>query len=129
MTTQSPSNLTDHANPMRKVTVDKEELLAEVKENRQKHKEEYEQAVENYCKEAARRFREKVEAAEAGHPTSTSIDLDKPIEFLDEYDQAIRMLEMEQNDQIELTESEFQKLVLDEWNWSSQFERHTSSYT
>lgn len=114
---------------MRKVTVNKEELLAEVKENREEHREEYKEACENYRIEAARLFREKADAADAGEIPDPSIDLDRPVEFLDEYDQAIRMLEMEQHDQIELTEDEFQKLVLDEWQWSSRFERHTSSYT
>lgn len=112
---------------MRKVVVDKEDLLETVRENRERHEEIYEEACEKYCEDAARLFREKVEACQSGTVVSPKIDLSKPEEYLDDYDQAIEMLEMDERDQIDLTEDEYQKLVKDEWGWSRRFQRHTSS--
>jgi len=114
---------------MRKVVIEKQQLLDTIIQNREKHVTEYEEARRVYLEKAQALFEEKAVEAGRGGMVDPSIDLDKPVEFLDEYDQAIKMIEMDERDQIELTEEEFQKLVLDEWNWSRQFQRRTSSYT
>lgn len=114
---------------MRKVVVECERLLDAVRGNREKHEAEYEEACEHYRQQAAAAFGAKQAEANEGGLPDPRIDLKKPVHFLDQYDQAIEMLKMEQREKIELTEDEFQKLVLDEWNWSNQFERRTSSYT
>lgn len=113
---------------MRKVVLDKQELLETVKENREKHKEVYEKACDEYRKKVAKRFRELADVADEGGLPDPSTDLNKPEEHLDDYDQSIEMLEADQRDQVTLTNEEYQKLVEDDWNWSRRFARNTSSY-
>jgi len=114
---------------MRKVVIEKQRLLDTVIANREKHVADYEEAREVYLEKAQALFEEKAAEAEGGEMVDPSIDLEKPVEFLEEYAQAIQMIEMDEREEIELTEEEFQKLVRDEWNWSRQFQRRTSSYT
>jgi len=114
---------------MRKVVIEKQRLLDTVVANREKHAVEYEEARSVYLDKAQALFEKKAAEAGRGEPVGPQIDLEEPVEFLEEYDQAIQMIEMDEREEIELTEEEFQKLVRDEWTWSRQFQRRTSSYT
>lgn len=113
---------------MRSTTIKTIKLLQIVKENREQHKKDYEIAVEEYLSHAKVQFEKKAEQASNGELVDPSIDAPRPEEFLDHYDQAIRMLELEERDRVELSESEFQRLVMDEWGWANQFESTSGSY-
>jgi hypothetical protein len=111
-------------NVMRDVKMDKAELLNIVRENKEKHIREYNEAVEDYKKAAVKLAQENLELANTG-------DLDKiskikslpskPTSYEDSYTRAIRMLELSVESIIEIEEQIFNQLVLDEWQWKHNF--------
>jgi hypothetical protein len=111
-------------NVMRDVKMDKAELLNIVRENKEKHIREYNEAVEDYKKAAVKLAQENLELANTG-------DLDKiskikslpskPTSYEDSYTRAIRMLELSVESIIEIEEQIFNQLVLDEWQWKHSF--------
>jgi hypothetical protein len=109
---------------MRSVKINKAELLKIVRDNQKKHIKDFEESVKDYKKAALKVAKEHVELAKTG-------DLDqiakirampsRPTSYEDNYNRAIRMLELSVDDIIELEEDTFNQLVLDEWAWKHQF--------
>lgn len=114
----------ERRNVMRTVKLNKTELLDIVRANKEKHIKEYLEAVADY-KIAA------VKLAKANLKLANTADLEKisemkavpsaPISYEDSYSRAIRMLELSVEDVIELEETIFNQLVLDEWTWKRSF--------
>lgn len=136
---------------MDKLKFKREKLLAAVRENRDKHKREYEEALAGYRDEAITQFGQQVDslrktmekyAAEAkkweGYRDAGQIDCDpsegihvplqKPQQYLKDYDRVIRMLEMSHEDEITLDHQEFSQYVQDDWKWKEQFSNTTALY-
>lgn len=130
------------------------DLLATIRENREKHIQEYKEAVEGYVFEArktlvsqhekalkkiataydlASRSLDKYDPEKADDTivlcNSISFNLVAPRCYVDAYDQAIEMLEWDQRDQIELTAKEFRCFVMDRWDWMDDFRNVAISYT
>jgi len=51
-----------------------------------------------------------------------------PVSYEDNYNRAIRMLELSVEEQIELEEQIFNQLVLDEWHWKQMFTSMNATY-
>ena len=51
-----------------------------------------------------------------------------PVSYEDSYTRAIRMLELSIDDVVELDETTFNQLVLDEWTWKNQFTTSSTFY-
>lgn len=132
---------------MQSVKVSKAALLEKLHENRQKHGEQFEEAVIEFRRAIENRlqafaFGPAKELARLTQERGTTIDrvlkdLDEQLrseEFSDlvvlrgmapkhnlkDYDRAIAMVEMSVDDEIELQQHEFRELVLDEWDWSDR---------
>lgn len=131
---------------MKEVNVRKDDLLEVLKENREKHYDLYEKALKGYkdkvreeLNDALERARERVDEyltkVEAGQVLDISLyvgpraNLPMPKEHTEDYDRAIKMVEMSVDDTLELTEVEFAELVMDDWGWKSQFIQTSTSYT
>lgn len=117
---------------MQEVTVDVDGLREIVQENREQHKEIYEEAVENFPQHVANELREKMEEAQEAEDVDdvpTRITFDRPEEHLDDYDRVLRMLDMTVHDEITLTQQEFTQFVLDDWGWKKSFTQNTIGYT
>lgn len=109
---------------MHAVKVNRFELLTIVRGNLEKHIKEFNESVEDY-KLAA------VKLAEANMELAKSGELDKiakmravpqkPISYEQNYNRAIRMLELSVDETIEVEEDVFNQLVLDEWSWKNSF--------
>ena len=116
---------------MRSVKINKEELLKIVRENKEKHIKDFQEAVTDYKAAAIKLAAAHVELAATG-------ELDKiakikampgqPVSYEDSYTRAIRMLELSVDDVIELEEDIFNQLVLDEWTWKHQFAVSSALY-
>lgn len=116
---------------MRSVKINKEELLSIVRENKDKHVRQYEEAVVDFRTAVIKITTENSKLAKTG-------DLDKiskiksipnkPSSYEDNYNRAIRMLELSVEDIIELEEDIFNQLVLDEWQWKHQFVASSALY-
>ena len=114
---------------MKNVTINKLELLKIVNNNMVKHIAEYKEAVEDYLQAVFKICKENFDIADTFDITSTYKTIPgKPISYADSYNKAIRMLELSVDDVIILSETEFDQLVMDEWNWKQSFVATSSFY-
>lgn len=106
---------------MENIRVSKQELLKVVRENREKHKTEYLEAIKAYRVKAADLLNQELQKIVSGDKFQVRFDLVKPESHEKEYDLAIKMLEMSVDETIEISQQEFNELVNDEWNWKYSF--------
>jgi len=112
---------------MKDVTVNKNELLAALQNNRKQHADEYEKVMENFMETLTVKFEEGYDLLSKGKIP----DLDMPSipeNHVDDYDRAIKMVEMEVADTFVLEEHDFKQLVMDEWKWQRVFEMTKRAY-
>jgi hypothetical protein len=114
----------------KKVTVFRRVALEKLEKNREKHFEEYEQAVKDYRialkKEVERLLWKLNNEPGVVKPVLTTR---APVSHLEDYDLAIRMLEYSAEEKIELDSHMFNAYFFDEWNWRKNFEDTIASYT
>lgn len=130
--------INEGANVMKSVKVNTEELLGVVRANKEKHIEQYNEAMEDY-KELVIKIAEKnVKVAmknrlkaKAGNITSferwESLP-SQPVSYEAEYSRAIRMLEMSVDTELEIESAVFNQLALDEWGWKTNFNINAMTY-
>jgi coenzyme F420-reducing hydrogenase alpha subunit len=106
---------------MEKIKVNKQELLGIVKQNREKHNNEYLESIKAYRVNAADTLQKELDKIISGEKFQTWFDLKKPESHVKDYDIAIKMLEMSVDDTIVISEDEFNQLVQDNWTWKSIF--------
>jgi hypothetical protein len=141
----------------RVVRVLRTKLIDTLKENRQKHLDEFNLAVAGYKDVATGKL---AEAAKGIHIRvdeqilkvqnkidtfsqetmdefydyltlleAVTVELTVPKSFVEAYDTAIAMFEFETRDEVELSGAEFQCFCLDMWDWTYQFSVSNSAYT
>ena len=118
-------------NIMKTVQIAVEKLLPIVRENKEKHITEYTEAVEDSKAAALILTSNNLKLAKSG-------ELDKiakiktlpnaPTSYEQSYTRAIRMLELSNQTIIELEDTVFNQLVLDEWSWKQNFQLSGSLY-
>jgi len=139
----------------RTVTVNRMKLLETLKSNREKHQKAYREAVAGYREAATEALNEqvakarmaiednaamiavKIERFDPDDPLSNQVvvlgqmafTLEVPKDHTKSYDVAIEMAEWEVDDNIKLTQSQFQCFVMDDWDWKPSFEHLNKSYT
>ena len=114
---------------MENVKVNKVNLLTILKENRAKHLSVFEEAMKGYRAEVIKLLDRAITLARAGKEIITIFNLQRPMNQSSDYDRAIRMLEMSVEENIEISEGDFENYVLDKWHWSEQFSSTSSSYS
>lgn len=120
---------------MKSVKVNKQELRSKLTDNLDKHVREYEEASKGYAEavvEAARAV-ETIASKGADHSRIKAKamelwQLPEPESHEEDYLRAIEMLEWEVEEEIELTQQEFQQYVQDNWGWKRDFLATTSNY-
>jgi len=118
-------------NVMNSVKIDRDQLKTIVLENKQKHVAEYEEAVSDYKTAVLKIAKDNLKLAQ-------TTDMDKfkqiksvptpPQSYENDYNRAIRMLELSVETVIELEDEIFNQLVLDEWNWKFNFSLSNTTY-
>lgn len=134
---------------MQQVTVNRLELIAKVKENRETHAKTFREARDGFhgvVKAALNKWDNAL-----NHPMQDRQDptllgrrpgepelfceavseigrLREPQCHLEEYDRALAMLGMSVDETITLQVHEFQQLVMDEWCWKQDFMRTSATY-
>lgn len=130
---------------MRNTTINKNVLLAKLRENREKHIREYNELYEKYKemaiealnqakKEALRTINAALslmEKSSSKEPAGLDIAnlggffqyIFKPENHEKDYDMAIAMIEVEVHEVIVLPADQFQCFYMDDWSWRGQFER------
>jgi len=110
-----------HLNIQMNTTVDRERLLATLRENRGRHGKIVKEARESYVCKAEEALKERLAQIAKGKIVGLEFRLTPPQDFTEAYDTAIQMLEWTEDKTITLSAGEFRKLVMDEWDWLSDF--------
>ncbi|AMV24681.1 hypothetical protein VT84_09820 [Gemmata sp. SH-PL17] len=122
----------------REVKVKRDELLAVLRENRERHIREYKAACIGYrevalgrLEESFQEAREVVNRLKEGQTVSVvgfRISLSVPVNYEKAYDQIIRMMEMSVDTEIVLTASQFACFVMDDWEWKEDWAASIAQY-
>jgi len=110
------------------VTVDRNDLLKRIKENREQHRSVFEAALKGYRTKVISELDKSLADAKAGRNFRTFIALAEPVDQTKDYDRIIGMLEMSVDQTIDLTEDQFSQYVLDDWSWKRNFTEINTSY-
>ena len=100
------------------VTVKREELLERLRENREKHEQEFDQAISQWQNELQSSIESIKPNAEFEFPQSLEqLRDDCPVSHVNDYDQAIDMFGMCVTEEIKLDSDAFNTFCRDEWGW------------
>jgi len=112
-----------------KSIINKTKLLAVIEENKSKHRSIFLEAINGYKKETIKLLEEMIEKLKAGKTIDHYIKLPVPVDHTPEYNRAIRMIEMDVREEIELGDEEFTQFVMDDWKWKREWIGTVSNYT
>lgn len=108
--------------------VNKDELLTILEDNRARHREVFEAALEGFHEEAQRQLRATVKRVRDGLRQDVLLRLQAPQDHTRDYDRAIRMIEMHQGDTMTLSEEDIAQYVMDDWGWKGLWLQNSGSY-
>ena len=117
---------------MDRIKAKKEEVLETLKENRIVHIAEYKEAIKGYRIKSAELLEKELSLIEWGGKFNMRFSINKPISYEADYDISIEMLEMDIEDIVTLTKTQFRNYIKDDWNWTDDFKmgnRGFSGYT
>lgn len=120
---------------MRVVNVSRVDLIKKMTENRTKHEAEYKEALIAWHLDTQDWFKRNHELVTGLTPDklpSFSVKEripSKPQSFLDQYDKVLSMLEWSKDDELTLTDTEFDNYVRDTWGWTETFKTQAMSYS
>jgi formylmethanofuran dehydrogenase subunit B len=112
---------------MDSVKVRRSELIDRISENRDAHKALYEKAVAGFRAPAIEELDDMLTRAKGGE-VRLNVGLTVPEDHTHEYDRALDMLNMSQDDVIEIDKQSFAQLVRNEWTWFRQALHTNSTY-
>lgn len=114
---------------MEDVTIDKAELIARLRANRETHRGIFLEALEGYRASLLEILENHVKLLENGKlPKTQHIRIDPPADYTRDYDRVISMLEMDKGTDFTLSETDFAQYVLDDWAWKRQWSIENSGY-
>ena len=97
----------------REIFLNKKKLIEKLEENKKKHIEEYKQAVIDFKEEATKQLTEQLKQVGDGS-LRVKIELISPVNRETDYDKIISMFDWEINDDVKLSQDEFNQYVLDD---------------
>ena len=106
-----------------------ENLLAILKKNRSGHRMIFSEAWEEYRAQVIKAMEHNLDQAREGGDIRLSLSMRIPEDHTEEYDAVIGLLELSTDDTVELTAHDYERFVLDRWEWKRSFEANTMSYT
>jgi hypothetical protein len=107
---------------MKIVNVEKNALLEILKGNAAMHEVVYAESLEAFKTSYAIELSAMLAKATTTGDYQMHINLSKPANHSEDYSDAIRMVELENNPIIPLSHEEFCAYVLNKWNWMTSFE-------
>lgn len=113
---------------MNTIKVEKQRLLDTLMTNKAKHRETFEKAQEKYREAVIKQLDERLAAARDGRKIDLMFRLPEPKDYTEEYETAIAMLDWETGDTVELEQDDFERYVLDQWNWKGVFAATNATY-
>ena len=116
-----------HNHHNREVSIEKSKLIEKIKENRDIHIKEYDEAVIAYKKEADIQLKKLTKNLKDGVLT-LRLNLVTPVNRSSEYDKVIEMFEWEIADIVKLTQREFNEYIHDDTSDAIQTKALNSTY-
>ena len=110
------------------ITVKKDELLSQLRENRSKHYEIFVEAQKGYREDIIKELDAMLHEARSGKSIRRAVALIEPQDHTRDYDRIIRMLEMSVTNTVFINEQEFAQYVQDDWGWKRAFTESASNY-
>lgn len=114
---------------MENIKVKKADLLHKLKTNREAHRQIFEEAVKGYYAEGVRILQQHIEDIKRGSLKRVIVNLPVPSDHTEDYNRAIEMLEMTLDQEIEVSERDFEMFVRDNWLWKQEFLASNSTYS
>ncbi len=109
--------------------VEKDKLLATLRTNLERHSGIVKEALQGYVAKARIAVEKRLKMLEAGTAVTLQFSLTPPQDHSEVYRTAIQMLEWNTSPYVELAPDEFRQLVLDEWDWTSNFVHSNAVYS
>ena len=97
----------------RTILLKKEDLITKIKENKEIHIKEFEEAVVAYKEEALKQLTVQTSRAKEG-ALDVELDLVTPVNNQENYDKILEMFKWDVRDEVELSQNEFLEYVQDE---------------
>lgn len=113
---------------MKTITVPKDKLIETIKKNRDDHRDMFLAAQEKFREQIIEELDKRLERARKGKQVDLFIRLPEPVDYTKSYDTALAMLEWEVDDAVELSESDFNRYVENNWEWAQHWASNTGSY-
>ena len=107
--------------------VKRDDVLHILLKNRQRHITDYAETMLNRQIDILTALKKAVKDVSAGKEV-TELSFPLPEDNTKVYDAAIRKLELEQRNELELDAQTFERWVMDEWHWKDNFVRTASVY-
>lgn len=111
----------------RTIKISKSKLIETIQKNKEEHIKDYDEAVEAYKKEGAKQLKDCKKQLDDGS-LKIKLQLVTPVNRATEYDKIIEMFNWELNDEVELSQSEFNDYVHDDNTDSAHAKLLNSTY-
>ena len=110
---------------------EKSKVLERVKANREGHAAKVSKAQDEYHRQVIEELEKQLDQAKNGKPVDPGFLKFFPIpqDYTKEYDRVIDRLESSLGSEVELTDTEFNQWMRDEWDWMDRFVASTETYT
>ena len=112
----------------RLIKTEKQRLIDTITTNRAEHRSQFLEAQQVYRNRVIEELDKRLAAARSGDKINVHISLPTPVDYTEEYDQALAALDWEVEDHVFLSQTEFNRLVLNDWEWRQNFAANSLSY-
>jgi hypothetical protein len=113
---------------LNRVQINKQKLLEKLKQNREKHKVEYEEALSGWKQDVIAEMEKNLVLAKANE-FHLHIHLEKPTDHSEDYDHVISLLSASEDEIVIISASEFRQYHEDQWRWRGGHEEAVMNYS
>ena len=111
------------------VTLNTIEVVAKVRDNRERHQRVYKAAWDGYVKDTRRKLlAESRKLLSKDAPRAVRIIVNAPADHTKDYDRVLAMLQMHTEPTITMDERTFAQFVLDDWDWKDEWVAAANTY-
>ena len=114
---------------MKTIKISKNKLLTKMRENREAHRKQFEEALEGWKERVIEELEKAVENAKKGIKFETFFHLPRPDDHTADYDAIIDQVEWNERGEIELDIHTFNQYVRDDWGWKEDFISTNAMYS
>lgn len=111
------------------VKIPRAALLDRLRENKEQHEIDFREAYEGYTLLVVKELEDKLARVREGQPIEQYVRNNAPVNYTSEYADAIDMLEMATDTEIELSQQQFRQYVKDDWGWKQQWSLENAGYS